>query len=395
MLGAPDADVRAVLARQLELGFRTIEDIVDRAVDVFDGEPGAPDLATLRRWAVEELARYLGRRERHAHGSDAERVVRAFHALERRGILARHAVGVTPTDGFAVVYEELLRVKAAGGWLRGYVYYAGGEALDAVVADGELALSFAPLGVRPEDQLAAAQRLGEEIVRVLEREGLRTSWDGDPRRFIRLVGLRWLAPRAPMTGDPVLRWNERETHVRAYVRDETDHWRVRIAVVAASGASAHALVERVHGVVSGRPSAAPFDAAVLESDGIVEIDFVPLALPPVNGHPIRFVLRAMAADGAEEAFVDEVLDAHGLVVVADTRERLDAALAMLRPLDVPPLVVAVEGPLLDHRELAAVVDAPVVSFDAVAASRDVMDPVKAIVKLVLTDLKRSASLARA
>jgi hypothetical protein len=122
--------------------------------------------------------------------TDNDRLSAAFRALERRGILARERLGISMSDGWALIREARDAVESC----RGAVFYHEQDLPRAV--GGSLLLAFGGLDDGPDAEIDAA--IGAEVAAVLREHGLTVDWDGDPQQRI-VVAMRW---QERLPGDP-------------------------------------------------------------------------------------------------------------------------------------------------------------------------------------------------
>lgn len=125
--------------------------------------------------------------------TDNDRLAAAFRRLEDSGILARERLGISMSDGWALIRDARDEVESA----RGAVFYHEQDLPGAV--GGSLMLAFGSLADQPD------AAIGAEIAAALREHGLGVDWDGDPQRRI-CVAMRWQArlpgDRAEVTPPP-------------------------------------------------------------------------------------------------------------------------------------------------------------------------------------------------
>jgi hypothetical protein len=132
--------------------------------------------------AAEKLVDELLDEQRRAEArwptvTDNDRVDRAFAELDASGVVARQNFADCQTCGNAEIHDELQSARAAGRNVRGYVYYHQQDT-DRAVDGGGLVLAYGAADG------AHALEIAREVVRVLERHGLRTEWNGKVERRI-------------------------------------------------------------------------------------------------------------------------------------------------------------------------------------------------------------------
>ncbi|WP_439657107.1 DUF6891 domain-containing protein [Lentzea sp. HUAS TT2] len=112
--------------------------------------------------------------------TDPERLTRAFTALENTGITARENFTCCRTCGQDEIGGE------SGPDARGFVYFHS-QCTDSAAAGHGLMLLYGGFDGSAETTVA----IGEEVVAALEAAGLRTEWDRDPGRSIKVTPLDW------------------------------------------------------------------------------------------------------------------------------------------------------------------------------------------------------------
>lgn len=110
--------------------------------------------------------------------TDNDRLAAAFRKLEKGGILARERLGISMSDGWALIRDARDEVESA----RGAVFYHEQDLPRAV--GGSLMLAFGGLG----DQTDA--EIGAEVAAVLREHRLTVDWDGNPQQRI-CVAMSW------------------------------------------------------------------------------------------------------------------------------------------------------------------------------------------------------------
>lgn len=200
----PDAatledEIRAAVVADVQGGFRARADIIERAVEVYGGEPGAPaDLeAQVTRWTDAALAEQRRREAGWTAPTDCDRLDRAFALLEARGIFARQNFEDCQTCGMAEMERLIEAARAAGRKVEGYVYYHEQD-LEKVVANGNLWLAYGAADNRRESSLAVAR----SVVATLAAQGLKTRWSGTTAERIAVVGLDWRRRRFSSSPGP-------------------------------------------------------------------------------------------------------------------------------------------------------------------------------------------------
>jgi len=164
---------------QVAAGYASFDDIVDEAVEVFDG--ALPDPQALRAAATaiteQSIAAHVLDQAQWPEQTDCDRLDAAFAELDGLGILARQHYSCCGTCGSNDIRIEMGRATAA----RGFTFFHIQDTEHAV--GGEfLYLSYGSATADRSDAVA----IGREVVDTLSRHGLRPSWDG---RHVNRIGL--------------------------------------------------------------------------------------------------------------------------------------------------------------------------------------------------------------
>lgn len=117
--------------------------------------------------------------------TDNERLTRAFAEMEASGIIARQNLGQSMSDGEYEIDEIVDGMLARGETVRGNAFYHEQD-LERALTGGHLNVAFT--GDRTGAE--AARLIGHEIVAILERNGLKPIWNGDPNRRIE-IDMEW------------------------------------------------------------------------------------------------------------------------------------------------------------------------------------------------------------
>lgn len=131
--------------------------------------------------------------------TNAERLSRAFRALDAAGVIAREDYGWGRGDGPVIMSGEREKFFPEA---RGFVH----DAVDR----GPGLLFFGVFTDQPRQDPEEQAALGREVVEALRAQGLEPSWDGSPRQAIGLTSSAWerRLPREPADGEsPALRVN--------------------------------------------------------------------------------------------------------------------------------------------------------------------------------------------
>ncbi|MFI9008770.1 DUF6891 domain-containing protein [Actinosynnema sp. NPDC053489] len=178
-------------------GFTALDDAVRDVAEHFEDEPAVTPRAVRR--VVERVWR-----ERAAEQAgwpattDVDRLLAAFAALDRGGIVARADFTCCQTCGHAEIGAE------AAGPARGYVFFHRQDT-EGAVARGRLWLAFgsfagsagpgaadpAAADPAPADLAAADEAVGREVVAALAAGGLPVEWNGSVRTRIEVGPITW------------------------------------------------------------------------------------------------------------------------------------------------------------------------------------------------------------
>lgn len=177
LLDALAARATARVAEGFDPPERIVESLIEELGD--DEAVDGAELAEAARAATDAaLTAHREAQRSWPVPTDCDRVDRAFAALEREGVCARQHFTCCQTCGHAEIQDEL-------DGHDGYVFYHWQDTEAAVDGFG-LCLAYG--AARPGAEAAA--EIGARVVRALEREGLRASWDGSVDRRIE-VRVEW------------------------------------------------------------------------------------------------------------------------------------------------------------------------------------------------------------
>jgi len=181
-----EKEIEETVARRIREGFDGFEGVIERCVEYLSDEHEGADLEPLvRTAAVAEWARVREEQASWPVPTDCDRLDRAFAALERSGIVARHNFTCCQTCGHAEIFDEIAGVQNPSGvW--GYTFYHMQDTEHAAEGYG---LCFA-YGAREEGE-AALQKVGHAVAEALRREGLKVAWDGSVKKRIEVKEFVW------------------------------------------------------------------------------------------------------------------------------------------------------------------------------------------------------------
>lgn len=125
----------------------------------------------------------------------AERLSRAFRALDVAGVIAREDFGWGRGDGPALMYGEREKFFPEA---HGFVH----DAVDR----GPGLLFFGVFTDQPEQDPEEQAVIGREVVEALRAQGLDPTWNGSPRQAIELTesAWEWRDPRDRADDEPVV-----------------------------------------------------------------------------------------------------------------------------------------------------------------------------------------------
>ncbi|MEU8685170.1 hypothetical protein [Streptomyces sp. NPDC048611] len=178
-------------ARQaLRTGFRTFPQVVQDVCDAFDpaDTPLSPDEA--RRIVAGLWEERLAEQERWPEVTDADRVARAFAALDSQGLTARMYFSCCSRCALGEIAAE----RADGD--RGFAFFHHQDTEAAAEGHG-LSVRYGAYAADGEASGADRAGVGRAVVAALSAQGLPVTWDGDPDRVIEVAPLDWRR-RLPM-----------------------------------------------------------------------------------------------------------------------------------------------------------------------------------------------------
>lgn len=179
-------DLRETVRRDVASGFYDWPEIVKRAQDYHGEEIDTDDLRAVMRCAFEQAsAAHRDAQATWPDVTDCDRLDAAFAELEAAGVIARHDFQCCQNCAGYAMWDEAEAFEAAGGMLRGHVFYHAQDTESALDGDG-LYLAYGAA----EEGDEAAVAIGHEIVACIESHGLETRWNGEIRQRIH-VALDW------------------------------------------------------------------------------------------------------------------------------------------------------------------------------------------------------------
>jgi hypothetical protein len=183
----PETEIREWIARAVNGGFESDEDIIRTAAEMMEDEHPDEDFEFLiRRVLAEELKRHRAHARTWPETTDCDRLDRAFAALEQQGIAARQNFTCCQNCGHAEIWEECDALPRA----RGYTFFHMQDTESAAEGQG-LYLAYGATADSDEARIA----VGHAVVRALTDAGLSPQWNGEINRRIS-VPMDWKKRRA-------------------------------------------------------------------------------------------------------------------------------------------------------------------------------------------------------
>jgi hypothetical protein len=179
-------EVGRLVESRVAAGFEKPEQVVQSALDVYSDDESPEVLRPIaQRLTDDALRKHQKAQLKWPSVTDCDRLDRAFQALESRGIVSRQNFSDCGTCGTAEIADEMEANRKDGKTVRGYTFYHQQDTESAVDGSG-LYLNYGAL----EDEREPAQAIAREIVAELNRQGLKTTWDGTWEQRIH-VALDW------------------------------------------------------------------------------------------------------------------------------------------------------------------------------------------------------------
>jgi hypothetical protein len=183
-------EISSLVAAKVAEGFDDAERIIEDTTESLEDEFQRNDL----RPHVERRTAVLLEAHRQAQATwvgptDCDRLDDAFEALDAEGIVARQHFSCCSNCGHSEIWGEIEEARQDGE-VAGYVFYHMQDT-ESARGYGQLCLAYGSV----EGSEAATAEVGRRIVAALEEAGLKTEWDGSPKRRI-LVSLDWKRRRS-------------------------------------------------------------------------------------------------------------------------------------------------------------------------------------------------------
>jgi hypothetical protein len=181
-------DLHDFIKVQVAVGYATIGEIVEEAVQVFAADTTA-DANALRGAALavadRALSAHVADQANWPDTTDCDRLDTAFAELDRTGIVARQHFSCCGTCGAHEIHDEMDQAEKAGTPPRGYTFFHVQDTEHAVGGD----LLYLSYGAVNRDKTASVA-VGREVVAVLGLHGLSPAWNGKHAHRIALP-LTW------------------------------------------------------------------------------------------------------------------------------------------------------------------------------------------------------------
>lgn len=193
---SPLEKAEEVATREIEAGFSSFEDVIERVVQTIDecSTDRDSDPETAREQDARRIVTRLWDERLHKQNdwpseTDADRIERAFAALEKKNILTRMNFTCCNTCGGSELWGEWQDED------KGYAFFHE-QSMETAINDGKLYINFDSF-IRSEPRKV---EVGRTIVRLLKQAGLSVKWDKDPNKKIVVEPVRWLR-RLPLDED--------------------------------------------------------------------------------------------------------------------------------------------------------------------------------------------------
>jgi hypothetical protein len=168
-------------------GFHSVDEL-DEQIDG-DAEDDDFDVERVKAYAAEVLRKKRVAEAAWPAETDCDRLDRAFDRLRAQSICALHfpESGYTMQHGQAAVLEAIEADGVPDDRYIGFCFYHAQDMDNALDGEG-LRVAF---GSTVSDEDEDFVRIGRKVCDALQREGLRTDWDGTANTRIHLPDLRW------------------------------------------------------------------------------------------------------------------------------------------------------------------------------------------------------------
>ena len=185
------AEIHSYVASRVAEGFDSKEAIIEQATECFEDEHQRDDLGPhAERITVKLLNEHRRAQTQWTFPTDCDKLDKAFAELDRGGIVARQNFTCCQTCGHSEIGDEIKQARAYRE-IHGYVFYHMQDTEQAC-ASGHLYLAYGSV----EEGEEPIANVGKRIVETLQRQGLRTDWNGSHNERVLVVGLDWKRRRS-------------------------------------------------------------------------------------------------------------------------------------------------------------------------------------------------------
>jgi hypothetical protein len=179
-----DNEVLANVRFLVSSGFFRPDDIEEYVQDEYSN---SLNTRSLRAAIKAEVNRWKSEMKNWPKTTDWDRLYEAFSDIAEEWILATHNAGYTQSDGYDI-FLELLEKFVNPELYSGYCYYTLQD-VEGAIEFGELYVSFGPRDPKLEKTLGV--KIGKTIVDALEKQGLKTKWNGKFNQRIKIPDFKW------------------------------------------------------------------------------------------------------------------------------------------------------------------------------------------------------------
>ncbi len=185
---SPDHEIRSFVAKRVNEGFDSEDDILEESLDYFadDFKDNPLELKNQLSKIISELiAEHLEEEKSWKTKTDCDRLDQAFADLEEQGIVCRQNFTCCQTCGHAEIWDEIELLKGELD-VSGYVFYHMQDT-DRVLEEGRLFLAYGASDNSDEATIRVAQKVYE----VLTKNGFKLDWNGSLDKRICIEDLKW------------------------------------------------------------------------------------------------------------------------------------------------------------------------------------------------------------
>ncbi|PHR97591.1 MAG: hypothetical protein COA78_27410 [Blastopirellula sp.] len=172
-------------------GFCDLEEIHDTIEEMSEEESDADEVFLLE-CVGKEIKKIRADEKSWPAVTDCDRLESAFDNLNENQIIAMHVAGYTTSDGVDDACE--LREEMGEENVIGFCFYHEQD-LERVVNGDELYIAYGSYSDNDEKNIVIAELVKAE----LEEQGLKVTWNGDPKERILISKFDWKR-RGPLLG---------------------------------------------------------------------------------------------------------------------------------------------------------------------------------------------------